>query len=244
MIWTAVLSCPHQLHPHLACSCSKLVMLMDSLLLIITICSQCSSYLYVKCSQRHNEEGTGYSATVCLSGIISLQLIHPWRKIAQHALSCANHTHKRYHTGGVHILPVFAGVLTSLKCEWPFSLAKKETFDIESFWKFVFVICFCFVTGQNDFDLAGHGSWSVLVIFWLWPIYWHKLNSIRKERLTENQVKTKVGIIGKISSHIVRKALKAGFFIICMKNKVKSIVLVVRNTCAEISGQQFRFSEA
>ena len=54
--------------------------------------------------------------------------------------------------------------------------------------------------------------------------------------------------MGKIMLHIVRKALKPGFLIFCMRNKVKSImlvtmlVLVVRNTSVEISGQQCRFS--
>ena len=70
--------------------------------------------------------------------------------------------------------------------------------------------------------------------------------------LTENQVKRiKVGMeqgTGKIMFHIVSKVLKTGFFIFCMRNKVKSIVLVtmqvlvVRYTSVEISGQQCRFS--
>ena len=39
------------------------------------------------------------------------------------------------------------------------------------------------------------------------------------------------------------KALKPGFFIFCIRNKVKTTVLVVRNTSVEISGQQCRFSK-
>ena len=49
--------------------------------------------------------------------------------------------------------------------------------------------------------------------------------------------------MGKIRFHIVSKDLKTGFFMFCMRNKVKSIVLVVKNTSVEISSQQCRFSE-
>ena len=51
--------------------------------------------------------------------------------------------------------------------------------------------------------------------------------------LTENQVKK-----AKWTWN-----LKTGFFIFCMRNKAKSIVLVVRNTSVEFLGQQCRFTE-
>ena len=164
-------------------------------------------------------------------------------------------------------------LLTSLLCEWPFS-GKKETFDrvskvSESSW-------YAFVISEMTLILAWHVisdagyfltkrvqnnmlSRFVLELLLVLPCCCIAKQLLMLIEFYRNifrsywklDIKEKVDMepgMGKFMLHIVSKALKTGFLIFCMRNKVKSImlvtmlVLVVRNTSVEISGQQCRFS--